>query len=108
MNMNRRSFLASILASGVAPYVVTGAGVLMPCRSLALAEVRKQFIDNAMLAYRGKWHTEWVDPFALPPSTIMIFEYEPTESDTVRPARQLIRGWDSGIGRTPSASPRAP
>jgi hypothetical protein len=32
--MNRRSFLKSILAAGVAPYVVTAAGVLMPVRTL--------------------------------------------------------------------------
>lgn len=30
--MNRRSFLRSILAAGIAPYVVTSAGVLMPVR----------------------------------------------------------------------------
>jgi hypothetical protein len=30
--MNRRGFLKSILAAGVAPYVVTTAGVLMPVR----------------------------------------------------------------------------
>lgn len=30
--MNRRSFLSAILAAGVAPYVVTTAGVLMPVR----------------------------------------------------------------------------
>lgn len=34
--MNRRGFLKSILASGVAPYVVTTAGVLMPVRALAV------------------------------------------------------------------------
>jgi hypothetical protein len=28
--MNRRSFMQSILAAGLAPYVVTAAGVLMP------------------------------------------------------------------------------
>lgn len=32
--MNRRSFMQSILAAGVAPYVVTTAGVLMPVRQL--------------------------------------------------------------------------
>lgn len=32
--MNRRSFMKSILAAGVAPYVCTSAGVLMPVRSL--------------------------------------------------------------------------
>jgi hypothetical protein len=30
--VNRRGFLKSILAAGVAPYVVTTAGVLMPVR----------------------------------------------------------------------------
>lgn len=33
--MNRRSFLKGILAAGVAPYVVTSAGVLMPVRVFA-------------------------------------------------------------------------
>ena len=32
--MNRRGFLGAILATGVAPYVVTAAGVLMPVRAL--------------------------------------------------------------------------
>ena len=32
--MNRRGFLKGILAAGVAPYVVTGAGVLMPVKKL--------------------------------------------------------------------------
>lgn len=33
--MNRRGFLKAILAAGVAPYVVTTAGVLMPVRKIA-------------------------------------------------------------------------
>lgn len=33
--MNRRGFLKGILAAGIAPYVVTSSGVLMPVRSLA-------------------------------------------------------------------------
>ena len=32
--MNRRGFLSSILAAGVAPYVQTTAGVLMPVKKL--------------------------------------------------------------------------
>ena len=32
--MNRRGFLKGMLATGVAPYVVTAAGVLMPVRKL--------------------------------------------------------------------------
>ena len=32
--MNRRGFLKSIIAAGVAPYVVTAAGVLMPVRNV--------------------------------------------------------------------------
>ena len=36
--MNRRGFLKSILAAGVAPYVVTTAGVLMPVRQIARLE----------------------------------------------------------------------
>lgn len=32
--MNRRSFIQGILSAGVAPYVVTTAGVLMPVRKL--------------------------------------------------------------------------
>ncbi len=34
--MNRRGFLRGILASGVAPFVVTAAGVLMPVRQRIL------------------------------------------------------------------------
>lgn len=37
--MNRRGFLKSILAAGVAPYVVTTAGVLMPVRAIAAPEL---------------------------------------------------------------------
>lgn len=33
--MNRRSFMQSILAAGVAPWVVTTAGVLMPARKIS-------------------------------------------------------------------------
>lgn len=33
--MNRRGFLQSILAAGIAPYVATTAGVLMPVRQIA-------------------------------------------------------------------------
>lgn len=90
--MNRRGFLKTILASGIAPYVVTSSGVLMPCRALAGAGVSLHL-----------WHTEWIDPFALAPSNIMVFEFSPS---TVAQARLLVRGWDSGIGSTP-ASPRA-
>lgn len=36
--MNRRGFLQAILAAGVAPYVVTAAGVLMPGKAIALPE----------------------------------------------------------------------
>lgn len=32
--MNRRSFLKGILAAGVAPYVVTSSGLLMPVREI--------------------------------------------------------------------------
>lgn len=34
--MNRRGFLQAILASGVAPYVCTAAGVLMPVKKLVV------------------------------------------------------------------------
>ena len=37
--MNRRSFMTAILASGVAPYVVTSAGVLMPVHALAVPAI---------------------------------------------------------------------
>ncbi len=36
--MNRRGFLRGVLAAGVAPYVVTAAGVLMPVKRLALPD----------------------------------------------------------------------
>lgn len=35
--MNRRGFMRSILAAGIAPYVVTAAGVLMPVRRIVSA-----------------------------------------------------------------------
>ena len=34
MMTTRRAFLKSILAAGVAPYVITAAGVLMPVRQI--------------------------------------------------------------------------
>lgn len=36
--MNRRSFMKAILAAGVAPYVVTSAGVFMPVRGLIIPQ----------------------------------------------------------------------
>ena len=42
--MNRRGFLKAILASGVAPYVVTSAGVLMPLRALAVPTWGARFV----------------------------------------------------------------
>ena len=39
--MNRRGFLRSILAAGVAPYVVTTAGVLMPVHALYVPSRKK-------------------------------------------------------------------
>ena len=36
--MDRRGFLKAILAAGVAPYVITTAGVLMPVKKLAIVE----------------------------------------------------------------------
>lgn len=45
--MNRRGFLQAILAAGVAPYVVTTAGALVPVRQI-------QTLDNTiLLAYYG-------------------------------------------------------
>ena len=45
--MDRRGFLKSILATGVAPYVVTTAGVLMPVRthSWVEAEIPQSTLD---------------------------------------------------------------
>lgn len=39
--MNRRHFMQSILAAGVAPWVVTTAGVLMPVRKIVESAVAK-------------------------------------------------------------------
>lgn len=56
--MNRRGLLKAILAAGVAPYVVTTAGVLMPVRSLSgevsidlivRGQVTASFVRAAML-----------------------------------------------------------
>jgi hypothetical protein len=41
--MNRRGFLKSMLAAGVAPYVVTSAGVLMPVRKIIGATPEETF-----------------------------------------------------------------
>lgn len=38
--MNRRTFIGSILATGVAPYIVTTSGLLMPIKALAVPTVR--------------------------------------------------------------------
>lgn len=61
--MNRRGFLRGILAAGVAPYVVTSAGVLMPARSVIpvvvsdidLYEGGITWIDAE---YEGRFHPE--------------------------------------------------
>jgi hypothetical protein len=45
--MNRRGFLKSMLAAGVAPYVVTSAGVLMPVKKILTATAPEiAFIQN--------------------------------------------------------------
>jgi hypothetical protein len=46
--MNRRSFMKSILAAGVAPYICTTAGVLMPVRR-TLAEQHVIDMEKALL-----------------------------------------------------------
>lgn len=46
--MNRRGFMKSILAAGVAPYVVTTAGVLMPVRRLWKPPTLVAFGENTV------------------------------------------------------------
>ena len=45
--MNRRGFLQAILASGVAPYICTAAGVLMPVKTIVdpFAEARRRILE---------------------------------------------------------------
>lgn len=54
--MNRRSFLASILAAGVAPAVV-GSGILMPVRQILLPIYEEvplvQTIEDFVVGKRG-------------------------------------------------------
>lgn len=60
--MNRRSFIQSILAAGVAPWVVTSAGVLMPGKGIAcvqnitLGDLEKvtHFLKNFHYEYYGE------------------------------------------------------
>ena len=65
--MNRRSFLASILAAGVAPAVI-GSGILMP--------VRKLIDPYAYLRDPGQWYIPW------PHNTIL-------DNDTILPPMDL-------------------
>lgn len=44
--MNRRGFIQAILAAGVAPYVVTTSGILMPIRKLVVPTV-EAFMSSA-------------------------------------------------------------
>lgn len=48
--MNRRGFLASILAAGVAPYVSMASGVLMPGRGTIIMPPACQLITPAQIA----------------------------------------------------------
>lgn len=45
--MNRRGFLKSILAAGIAPYVITTSGLLMPVRAIAMPTPALRFIYTA-------------------------------------------------------------
>lgn len=56
--MNRRRFLKSILAAGVAPYVVTTAGVLMPVHALAVPS--RHFVIPTSRADAERIGTEYV------------------------------------------------
>ena len=47
--MNRRSFLKSILATGVAPYVVTTAGLLMPVKQLWTPPEKQLLVVNTVV-----------------------------------------------------------
>jgi len=46
--MNRRSFMQSILAAGVAPYVCTTAGVLMPGRGIFVPRAYIVYTENGI------------------------------------------------------------
>ena len=58
--MNRRGFLASILASATAPYVCTAAGVLMPVKKIL-----------APTLWVGSWESFRFIESPLPPGAIV-------------------------------------
>ena len=49
--MNRRGFMQSILATGVAPWVVTTAGMLMPIRQIIAPRNGIFFSPQGVVAY---------------------------------------------------------
>ena len=55
--MNRRGFLQAILAAGVAPWVITKAGVLMPVRQIWQPLNRSLFVSAPLQIYGvGQWY----------------------------------------------------
>lgn len=57
--MNRRGFMRSILAAGVAPYVVTTAGVLMPVRAIAAPRIICRGLNFTALGEGGNRPRAW-------------------------------------------------
>lgn len=60
--MNRRGFLQGILAAGVAPYVSTAAGVLMPVKSIInpFDAMKRQALEF-VFPVDGVWYA-WCHP----------------------------------------------
>lgn len=71
--MNRRSFMQSILAAGVAPWIVTSAGVLMPVRKQIEDVIPQWMIDVVIKEQQFKRNT--VDHFVQLPQPVVGREY---------------------------------
>lgn len=92
--MTRRSFLGAMLAA-FAPITATHAARIPAIPAICP-------VHNGAWSYKCRACVEAVSPFALAPSKMVVFSYD-TGAERMR-----FMGWDSGIGTTPSASPRAP
>lgn len=85
--MNRRGFLQAVLASGVAPYVCTAAGVLMPVKPIAnpfvgldkkLSELRLWAAEQQILQSlypAGIWGESMLERMGVPEQQLAINLY---------------------------------
>jgi hypothetical protein len=82
--MNRRGFLKGILASGVAPYVVTTAGVLMPVRKLLVPPVLYESWAERVAAPGVVYYTDFILSTEAIPAPIVM------EDGWVRRSRRAV------------------